>query len=526
MLRRLVGPIMAWVTGHQLRLYNSLGRRIEDFTPSTDVVGLYSCGPTVYSYQHLGNMRPYVFADTLRRALRWEGIPVRQVVNITDVGHAIADSDTGEDKLEVAAAKERRSVEEIAEFYAEDWLAALAALNVQPADVYPRASAYVNQMIEFARRLEDKGYTYQLPSGLYFDTSKSPGYGTLAMMDIAGQREGTRVEVVEGRKNKSDFALWRAEEPGVRRVMRWNSPWGWGAPGWHLECSVMSMTLLGEHFDIHTGGIDHRELHHVNEIAQSEAYLEDGRPWVRYWLHNEFILLDAQKIAKSAGHTLRLADLVESGYHPMAYRLFLLGGHYRSQVDFTTVAMDAAQATLRRLIARVAPLRPLPHVETRADALALLRRPATVGAEVAGSAGDADGMLTREATEDKAALAYLDAIDAAIANDLATPKLLATLQDALRDADVTTEGLKVVVAAADALLGLRLADLDPAEVDRRRTAPDLAPEEVAAIERLIAERTQARKEKNWPRADEIRADLDALGVQVTDTPTGPTWQLR
>ena len=497
---------MAWVTGHQLRLYNSLGRLTEDFTPSADVVGLYSCGPTVYSYQHLGNMRPYVFADTLRRALRWKGIPVRHVVNITDVGHAVADSDTGEDKLEVAAAKERRSVEEIAEFYAKDWMEALAALNVQPADEYPRASAYVDQMIEFAKVLQDKGYTYQLPSGLYFDTSKSPGYGTLALLDLAGQRETGRVEHVEGRKLASDFALWRAEEPGVRRIMRWNSPWGWGAPGWHLECSVMSMTLLGAHFDIHTGGIDHRELHHVNEIAQSEAFLGDGRPWVRYWLHNEFILLDAQKIAKSAGHTLRLADLVEAGYHPMAYRLFLLGGHYRSQLDFTTTAMDAAQATLRRLIARVTPLRPLPPVETLADALALLGAPAAV--------------------DDKAALAYVEAIDEAIASDLATPKLLATLQEALRDPEVTTAGLRVVVAAADALLGLRLGDLEAAEVDQRRTADDLAPEELAAIERLIAERTEARQARNWPRADEIRAELDALGVQVTDTPSGPTWQLR
>ena len=220
-------------------------------------------------------------------------------------------------------------------FYTRDWLEALAALNVQPADVYPRASAYVEQMIEFAKVLEDQGYTYLLPSGLYFDTSRSPGYGQLALLDLAGQRETGRVEHVEGRKHSSDFALWRAEEPGVRRIMRWNSPWGWGAPGWHLECSVMSMALLGDHFDIHTGGIDHRELHHVNEIAQSEAFLEDDRPWVRYWLHNEFILLDAQKIAKSAGHTLRLADLVEAGFHPMAYRLFLLGGHYRSQLDFT-----------------------------------------------------------------------------------------------------------------------------------------------------------------------------------------------
>ncbi len=435
--------------------------------------------------------------------MRWKGIAVRHVVNITDVGHAVADSDTGEDKLELAAERERRSVDEIAEFYTQDWLAALAALNVQPADVYPRASAYVDQMIEFAKVLEDKGYTYQVPSGLYFDTSKSPGYGTLALLDLAGQRETGRVEHVEGRKRNSDFALWRAEEPGVRRIMRWDSPWGWGAPGWHLECSVMSMSLLGAHFDIHTGGVDHRELHHVNEIAQSEAFLEDDRPWVRYWLHNEWVLLDAQKIAKSAGHTLRLADLVEAGYHPMAYRLFLLGGHYRSQLDFTMTAMDGAQATLRRLIARVAPLRPLPHVATLAEARALA-----------------------DAADDKAALAYVEAIDAAIANDLATPRLLATLQEAVHDPEITTEGLRVVVAAADALLGLRLGDLALDEVDRRRTAADLAPQEVAAIERLIAERTQARKERNWPRADEIRAELDELGVEVKDTPAGPTWQLR
>jgi cysteinyl-tRNA synthetase len=488
-------------SGQQLRFYNSLGRRIEDFAPSADVVGIYSCGPTVYSYQHLGNMRPYVFADTLRRALRWKGIPVRHVVNITDVGHAVADSDTGEDKLEVAAAKERRSVEEIADFYTKDWLEALAALNVQPADVYPRATDYVPQMIEFAARLEELGYTYLLPSGLYFDTTKSPGYGTLALLDLEGQREGARVEQIEGRRNKSDFALWRTEEPGVRRVMRWNSPWGWGAPGWHLECSVMSMTLLGDHFDIHTGGIDHRELHHVNEIAQSEAYLGDEQPWVRYWLHNEFVLLDAQKIAKSAGHTLRLADLVESGYHPMAYRLFLLGGHYRSQLDFTTHAMDAAQATLRRLAGRVEALHPLPVAETYDAARALLP------------------------FEDKVAAGYLEQIDAAIAADLATPKILAALQESLRDSDIGAEGLRAVVAAADALLGLGLAGLEVREVERRRSAADLDPAEVELIERKIADRTQARMDKNWARADEIRAELEALGVQVTDTPSGPAWDL-
>ncbi|MBO0804033.1 MAG: cysteine--tRNA ligase [Nocardiopsaceae bacterium] len=506
-------------SGQQLRLYNSLGRRLEDFTPrgasaGTSEVGLYTCGPTVYSFQHLGNMRPYVFSDTLRRVLRWKGIGARQVVNITDVGHAVADSDTGEDKLEVAAARERRSVEEIAAFYTEDYFDRMAALNVRPADAYPRASEYVPQMVEFAARLSEKGYTYELPSGLYFDTSKSPGYGTLALLDLEGQREGARVEQVEGRRNKSDFALWRAEEPGSRRVMRWESPWGWGAPGWHLECSVMSMALLGEHFDIHTGGIDHRELHHVNEIAQSEAYLEDGQPWVRYWLHNEFILLDSEKIAKSAGHTLRLADLEEAGYHPLAYRLFLLGGHYRSQLDFTTAAMDAAQATLRRLVSRVAPLRPLPSVSTLEEARALVP---------AGDVPSREGGASREGT---AAAEYISRLDAAACSDLATPTILATLQESLRDPAVPEAGLRVVVAAADALLGLRLGDLELREVEGRRSASDLAADEVERIERLVAERTQARKEKNWPRADEIRAELDALGVQLTDTPSGPLWELR
>ena len=501
------------MTGHQLKVYNSLGRRIEDFTPSADVVGLYSCGPTVYSFAHLGNMRPYVFADTLRRTLRWKEIAVRHVTNITDVGHAVADSDTGEDKLEVAAAKERRTVAEIADFYTEAFFADIAALNVLPADVYPRASDYVEQMIEFATRLQERGVTYQIPSGLYFDTTKSPGYGELALMDIAGQREAARVEQVEGRRNKTDFALWRTEEPGVRRVMRWDSPWGWGAPGWHLECSVMSMALLGEHFDLHTGGIDHLELHHVNEIAQSQAYLDDGKPWVKYWLHGEFLLLNSAKIAKSAGPVPRLADLIEDGYHPMAYRLFLLGGHYRSQLDFTFEGVDGAQTALRRLISRIEPLRPLPTVETYEHARAAL-------------AGIGNRKTADAESGDKTALAYLDQLDDAISLDLATPRLLAILQESLRDQEITPAGQRIIAAAADALLGLRLADLDPAALTRSRSTTDLDTAEVETIERLIADRTQARKEKNWPRADEIRAELDRLNVQVTDTPSGPTWHLR
>jgi cysteinyl-tRNA synthetase len=487
--------------GHQLRLYNSLGRRVEDFTASGDVTGMYSCGPTVYAFPHLGNMRAWVFSDTVRRALRWKNVAVRHVINITDVGHAVADTNTGEDKLEVAAAREHRSVLDIAAFYTDIFFVDLAALNILPADEYPRASAYVPQMIEFAAELERKGFTYRLPSGLYFDTAKDPGYGELAQMDAEGQLEAARVEHVEGRRRKTDFALWRAEEPGQRRLMRWDSPWGWGAPGWHLECSVMSIALLGPHFDIHTGGVDHRELHHVNEIAQSEAYLGDGKPWVRYWLHTEFLQLGARKMAKSAGGAPRLADLTEAGYHPMAYRLFLLGGHYRSQLDFTTAAVEAAQATLRRLVARIQPLRPLPAIETLADA---------------------EGRVK----DDPAAERILDTIDAAIAADLSTPRILAALQDALRDPDITPDGQRAVVASADALLGLGLAALEPEDLVHRRAPADLSPEENRAIEQLVADRTQARQARDWSRADQIRAELDELGVTLTDTPEGPTWHLR
>jgi cysteinyl-tRNA synthetase len=363
-------------------------------------------------------------------------------------------------------------------------------------------------MIEFAATLEQRGYTYRLPSGLYFDTARDPRYGELAQLHAEGQREAARVEHVAGRRSKTDFALWRTEEPGRRRVLRWDSPWGWGTPGWHLECSVMSIALLGPHFDIHTGGIDHRELHHVNEIAQSEAFLADGQgwapPWVRYWLHNEFLQLGGAKMAKSAGGAPRLADLTEAGYHPAAFRLFLLGGHYRSQLDFTTAAMDAAQATLRRLAARIHSLRPLRPIETLAEA----------------------STIAQAGPDDRAAARALDLIDAAISADFNTPKLLAAFQDALRDPEITPDGLRTVAAAADALLGLGLATLDPADLEDRRAIEDLAEEERDAIERLVADRTQAREERDWARADQIRAELDARGVQVTDTPEGPAWQLR
>ncbi|GAA1709101.1 cysteine--tRNA ligase [Kribbella yunnanensis] len=472
-----------------MKLYNSLGRRTETFTPADQgLVRLYSCGPTVYSYAHIGNLRAYTFADTLRRALLWKGWQVEHVINITDVGHAVAEAELGEDKLEVAAERERRTVEELAETYTQAFFADLAALNILPAQHYPRATHYVSEMIAFAERLVDRGFTYEIPSGLYFDTSKDPGYGALGLVDASGQLEGARVEQVPGRRAKTDFALWRAEAPGQIRAMRWNSPWGWGAPGWHLECSVMSMELLGEHFDIHTGGVDHRQLHHVNEIAQSEAYLGDGKPWVPLWMHNEFLRLGEAKMAKSAGKALTISELRDQGYHPQAFRLLLLGGHYRTQLDFTLPALDSAQATLRKLVRRVKALGPLPEVETAEQAYA--------------------------AAGDDATRAVLAQIDEAISTDLNTPRVLAVLQDALRDSALSTASQALIVAASHAVLGLPSGDLDftsTADVD------------TAAVDKLVAERELARAAKDFARADAVRDELKRLGVQVTDTPEGPVW---
>jgi len=472
-----------------MKLYNSLGRRIETFAPRDDRrVRLYSCGPTVYSYAHIGNLRAYTFADTLRRARLWQGWQVEHVINITDVGHAVAEAELGDDKLEVAAARERRSVEEIAETYTQAFFADLAALNILPAQHYPRATHYVDRMIAFAERLVERGFTYEIPSGLYFDTSKDPSYGALGLVDTGGQLEGARVEQVPGRRSKTDFALWRAEAPGQLRAMRWNSPWGWGAPGWHLECSVMSMELLGAHFDIHTGGVDHRQLHHVNEIAQSEAYLGDGRPWVPLWMHNEFLRLGEAKMAKSAGKAFTISELADQGYHPQAFRLFLLGGHYRSQLDFTLTALDSAQATLRKLVRRVDALGPIPEISTAQQAY--------------------------DAAGNDATRAVLAQIDEAISTDLNTPRVLAVLQDSLRDPALPKASQALIVAAGCAVLGLPLGNLD---------LTSTAAVDTAAVEKLVAERELARAARDFARADAVRDELTKLGVQVTDTPDGPVW---
>ncbi|MGH7342556.1 MAG: class I tRNA ligase family protein, partial [Candidatus Rokuibacteriota bacterium] len=331
-----------------LQLFNSLGRELQEFTPlEPGRVRMYTCGPTVYTYAHLGNLRAYLFPDTLRRALQVKGHDVTQVMNITDVGHLTSDADEGEDKMELAAERRGKTVWEIAAFYTAEFERDLARLNILEPSVWCRATDHVQEMIGFARTIEAHGYAYELDDGLYFDTSRVTGYGRLGLLDLAGQQEGARVAAKEGKRNPTDFALWRRSPRDRQRLMEWHSPWGVGAPGWHLECSVMSLKYLGSRFDIHTGGVDHRQVHHPNEIAQNEAYLGAGSHAVNYWLHNEFLTIgEGEKMSKSTGSFLRLATLEEWGIHPLAFRHFVLMATYRRPLELSFAALAAAQSGL------------------------------------------------------------------------------------------------------------------------------------------------------------------------------------
>jgi cysteinyl-tRNA synthetase len=467
-----------------LRLFNTLTREIGEFEPRhAPRVGLYSCGPTVYYYAHIGNMRTYVFSDTLRRVLEWKGFEVRHVINITDVGHLTSDADEGADKLEEAAKRERRNIWEIAEHYTRAFMDDIHSLRIKDPHVWSKATDHIEQMVRFAEGLDVKGFTYALPSGLYFDTSKDPSYGAMARLDLAGQEAGARVEVVEGKRNPSDFAIWRTSAPGEDRQMEWDSPWGRGAPGWHLECSVMSIEHLGEHFDIHTGGVDHIPVHHTNEIAQSEAFLDDGEPWVPWWLHGEFINLKGAKLSKSRGDSLRVTEL---GFHPLVYRYLLLQAHYRSQAEFTWDAMEGARTGLRRLLDRYAAAR---------------TAPSTLG---------------------DAAKAHLEAFDDAISDDLNTARALAVVATAARDDAVSDGELSALAIDFDAVLALGLTDLAPTDLDLRRADAELSDDEITA---LVAERDAARAAKDFATSDSLRDRLAAMGVTVEDNATGQsTWR--
>ena len=326
----------------ELRLYNTMGRRIEAFAPLTaGAVGLYCCGPTVYNYAHIGNLRTYVFEDVLRRTLEHAGYRVTHVMNVTDVGHLTDDADDGEDKMEKGAREQGRTVWEIAEFFTRAFFRDFALLGCRMPGVVCRATDHIADMIDLIRRIEARGFTYEAGGNLCFDISKYAGYGRLALLDGQDLRAGARVAVDEGKRNPHDFVLWFTRGKFGHQSMMWDSPWGRGYPGWHIECSAMSLKYLGEQFDIHCGGIDHVPVHHTNEIAQTEA--ATGKPWVRTWMHGEFLQMERQKMAKSAGNFVTLSTITDRGYDALDYRCFLLGAHYRSPLAFGWDALEAAR---------------------------------------------------------------------------------------------------------------------------------------------------------------------------------------
>lgn len=467
-------------------LFNSLTRQLEPFQPiHSGEARVYSCGPTVYNYQHIGNMRAYVFADTLGRVLSYKGYKLTHVINITDVGHLTSDADVGEDKMEKMAANLGKSAWDIAAFYQADFEADLARLNIRKL-AHPRATEYVDAMIEWAQAIADK-HCYQLDSGLYFDVSTVPDYGRLAraQTDEGANALGARIEDVEGKRNKADFAIWRATPPGETRQMEWDSPWGRGAPGWHLECSVMSQALLGHPFDIHTGGIDHREIHHPNEIAQNQAHGHCEHSGARIWMHNNFLIDRSQKdsggkMSKSTGDFLRLQLLVDRGFHPLAYRLMCLQAHYRSELEFSWEGLLAASVRLKRIVMGVEKLKSRANPTSMSAAVAIQSR-----------------MARFEQT---------------VSDDLNTSVALTLLEGTIEANMGADETLEMLVSM-ESVLGLNLLTLTRADLRIRPVAATIIE---AEIETALAQRKEARAAKDFARSDAIRDDLIARGVDVMD----------
>ncbi|WP_301751594.1 cysteine--tRNA ligase [uncultured Erythrobacter sp.] len=505
------------MTDTPLKLFNSLTRQAEVFEPvHAGEARVYTCGPTVYNYPHIGNMRAYVFADVLGRTLSWKGLKLTHVINITDVGHLTDDADAGEDKMEKMAAEKAQSIWDIAEHYKQAYWADVRALNIRQPAQWTVATDYVPQMIEFAKGIADR-HCYELDSGLYFDVSTVADYGRLAR---ANTEEGEgRIEAVEGKRNAADFAIWRKTPAGETRQMEWDSPWGKGAPGWHLECSVMSGEVLGFPFDIHTGGIDHREIHHPNEIAQNQAFcgtngLDDPRnSGARIWMHNNFLVERSGKMSKSSGEFLRLQLLIDRGYHPLAYRLMCLQAHYRSELEFSWEGLGAALTRLKRMVMAVEQLKTR-HAELVS---ASIDQPAPwepdAGWTLKQVQGDEWGKFAPA----------LDKFDAAIADDLNTAVALTALDDVLAMKKVDLEKKATLAAAMDAVLGLNLLNLTREDL---RIRPKFATITEAEIEAALARRKEARAAKDFAASDAIRDELAAQGVEVMDgDPLGWEWKL-
>ena len=457
-----------------MKLYNTLTRQLEEFKPITEgKVGMYCCGPTVYSYAHIGNLRTYLNEDFLHRTLVRAGYDVHHVMNITDVGHLTSDEDTGEDKMLKAAEQEKMDVLALARKYEDYFFDEEKDLNIIRPRTVCRATEHVQDMIEFVKKLEEKGLAYVSGGNVYFDTVKFGHYGELSWKDISGLQHGARVEEDTNKRNPTDFVLWFTSSKFENQILQWDSPWGRGYPGWHIECSVMSSKYLGEYIDIHCGGVDHIPVHHENEKAQSEGCF--GHKWVNYWVHNEFLQLKDMKMSKSLGNILTIPALKEKGYNPLAYRYLAMTAHYRSLLQFTWEALDSAQAALNNLKARV--------IEIKKDL-----------------AGAVDEGKKAE---------FLNKFDAAIFNDMAMPQALAIMWETVKDSAINNATKWAILSEMDTVLGLKMD-----EMKEESFVPD------AEIQALLDARKEARAAKDWARSDEIRDALKAKGLVVKDLPDG------
>ena len=456
-----------------MKLYNTLTRKKEEFAPlDGKTVRMYSCGPTVYNFAHIGNMRTYIFMDILRRTLRYEGYKVKGVMNITDVGHLLSDADEGEDKMEKAAKEQQKSPYEIADFYTKVFFDDLKKLNIGKPELTPKATEHIREMLDFVYTLCEKGYGYETSDGIYFDISKFPAYGQLSGINLEDQKAGARVEVNDEKRSPFDFAIWK--KAPKEHIMQWDSRWGKGYPGWHIECSAMSKKYLGEVFDIHTGGVDHIPIHHENEIAQSYGY--SGKNPAKFWMHGEFMLVNNGKMSKKLGNTYLVSQLEEMGYSPMCFRYFCLNTHYRKKLNFTFEGMDGAKTAYARLCALVAK-----HREGENDV-----------------SGEKLAAYRKEFEED-------------VTDDLNVPGAMGVLWTMLKEP--ASKKIYALALEMDKIFGLKLDEAKAEEVKEE------FPAEITAIANA---RAAARAAKGWGKSDELRAKLDELGYAVKDTKEGYT----
>ncbi|MEK7091340.1 MAG: cysteine--tRNA ligase, partial [Patescibacteria group bacterium] len=477
-----------------MKIYNTLTRQVEEFVPlKKGKVGLYTCGPTVYDYSHIGHGWKYVNDDLLKRLLTYNGYQVTHVQNITDVGHLVSDADEGEDKLESGAAKTGKSVWETAEMFIKGFYETMDKLNILRPDVVCRATEHIPEQIELIKRLVDKGFAYDTPEAVYFDVSKFPRYGELSGQRLADKLVAARQDVQTGSHKKSpvDFALWfKLIGRFEKHVMKWDSPWGVGFPGWHIECSAMSMKYLGESFDIHTGGEDHIPVHHTNEIAQSEA--ATGKPFVRYWMHSAFLMVDGQKMSKSLGNMYRVEDVAEKGFDPMALRYLYLTAHYRTPLSFTWSSLAAAQSAYDKLCQFVQGSR---------------LTPSRFASKVQGSRRE----LSKEKLKkiDQFRVRFLEAVN----NDLNFPQGLAMVWGMVKSNIPDYDKLEMLLDW-DQILGLGLANVQKGIK---------VPEEIA---KLAGERESLRKAGKFVEADKVRMQIEALGFTIKDTAMGPAINVK